>query len=583
VEELVPDDVIPHKTLPPLRYRDLPEAPPWTSLVGPSVILAGLALGSGEFVFWPYITYRSGFVFFWACLLGVITQYFINLEIERWTLATGESAITGFCRLSRWWAPIMLLLNILPWIWPGWATGAGKLLSWLVFGAQTKALVTAVPLLVSPAPQLPADLREHAAVVETTGSPAELRWTGPLTNPQQQQLRGLSTDPAWNEAIDQLALKLRKTGGMELQTKYVNWIAIGTLVLIGIVLTSSPVVYNTVERLQSWLVLLIVACACVLGVLFIQPYAITALLRGSISLGEMPGPESGLEQMALLGALAFAGAGGTMNLGQSNFIKDKGYGMGKYIGRITSPITGNEEAIADVGYHFKHTPENMRRWRDWWRAANMEHFFSFFLTCVACLVLLALLAYSLFYDAQGQIRPEAANFGEDLNFIWGEANLIEAGFSNPLLGKLFRTLFFLMGMALLLTTELGVLDATVRISTDILKVNFLRNNDSWSQSRLYFVLLWTEIAIGTAILLAGEYYPQFRQPMFLLKTSAAMNGGVMFIYTVILLYLNNKILSRSLSMTPLRFLAMVWGCGFFGYFTLLALKYEVVPWLTGGR
>ena len=143
VEELVPDDVIPHKTLPPLRYRDLPEAPPWTSLVGPSVILAGLALGSGEFVFWPYITYRSGFVFFWACLLGVITQYFINLEIERWTLATGESAITGFCRLSRWWAPVMLLLNILPWIWPGWATGAGKLLSWLVFGAQTKALVTA--------------------------------------------------------------------------------------------------------------------------------------------------------------------------------------------------------------------------------------------------------------------------------------------------------------------------------------------------------------------------------------------------------------------------------------------------------
>ena len=583
VEELVPDDVIPHKTLPPLRYRDLPEAPPWTSLVGPSVILAGLALGSGEFVFWPYLPYRSGFIFFWACLLGVITQYFINLEIERWTLATGESAITGFCRLSRWWAPVMLLLNILPWIWPGWATGAGKLLSWLVFGAQTKALVTAVPLLVNPVPELPADLSELAAVVETTDKPAELRWTGPLSAPQQQQLRGLSEDPAWNETIDQLALKLRKTGGMELQTRYVNWIAIGTLVLIGIVLTSSPVVYNTVERLQSWLVLLIVACACVLGVLFIKPYAISALLRGSLSLGEMPGPEAGLEQMALLGALAFAGAGGTMNLGQSNFIKDKGYGMGKYIGRITSPITGNEEAIADVGYHFKHTPENMRRWRDWWRAANLEHFFSFFLTCVACLVLLALLAYSLFYDANGQIRPEAASFGEDLNFIWGEANLIEAGFSNPLLGKFFRTMFFVMGMALLLTTELGVLDATVRISTDILKVNFLRNNETWSQSRLYFVLLWTEIAIGTAILLAGEYYPQFRQPMFLLKTSAAMNGGVMFIYTVILLYLNNKILSRSLSMTPLRFLAMVWGCGFFGYFTLLALKYEVIPWLTGGR
>ena len=90
--------------------------------------------GSGEFVLWPYITYKAGFIFFWACILGVFTQYFLNMEIERWTLATGESAITGFCRLSKHWAWVMLLLNIVPWVWPGWATGAGTILSWLIFG-----------------------------------------------------------------------------------------------------------------------------------------------------------------------------------------------------------------------------------------------------------------------------------------------------------------------------------------------------------------------------------------------------------------------------------------------------------------
>ena len=36
--------------------------------------------------------------------------------------------------------------------------------------------------------------------------------------------------------------------------------------------------------------------------------------------------------------LSFAGAGGTMNLSQSNYIKDKGYGMGSHLGRITSPL-----------------------------------------------------------------------------------------------------------------------------------------------------------------------------------------------------------------------------------------------------
>ena len=30
-----------------------------------------------------------------ACLLGVVTQYFINLEITRWSLATGESGHTS--------------------------------------------------------------------------------------------------------------------------------------------------------------------------------------------------------------------------------------------------------------------------------------------------------------------------------------------------------------------------------------------------------------------------------------------------------------------------------------------------------
>lgn len=582
--DLVPDEVIPHSNLPPLRWRDLPEAPPWRQLVGPSVILAGLALGSGEFVFWPYITYRSGFLFFWACLLGVITQYFLNLEIERWTLATGESAITGFCRLSRVWGPIMLLLNILPWIWPGWATGAGKLLSWLVFGPKLQAATLTIPLLFTADPggpvlQLPAALAPQATLAPRETGGVELRWTGPLSEPQAELLRQVSDQTEWQSAIARLEQHQRKTGGNTLETPWFNWISIATLWVIGLVLTSSPVVYNTVERLQSWLVLLIVASAVVLGILLIKPYAIGALLAGLPKLGSVPGPESGLEQMALLGALAFAGAGGTMNLGQSNFIKDKGYGMGRYIGRITSPITGNEEAIADVGYHFPPTPENRRRWSDWWRAANREHFFSFFLTCVACLVLLTLLAYSLFYTPEGTLRPEAQGFGEDLNFIWGEARLIEASFSAPLVGRLFRTLFLLMGVALLLTTELGVLDATVRISTDILKVNYLRDNPRWSQSRLYFVLLWSEILAGTAILLAGEYYPGFRQPLFLLKTSAAMNGGVMFIYTVILLYLNAKILPRSIAIGPGRFVAMIWGAGFFGYFTLLALKEEVLPWI----
>lgn len=64
VSGLVPDEVIPRGGLPAMRYRDLPEPVAFRRMIGPGIILAGLSLGSGEFVFWPYITYKSQFVFF---------------------------------------------------------------------------------------------------------------------------------------------------------------------------------------------------------------------------------------------------------------------------------------------------------------------------------------------------------------------------------------------------------------------------------------------------------------------------------------------------------------------------------------
>lgn len=566
-EELVPDDVIPHQSLPPLKYRDLPAAISWKKMIGPSIMLAGLSLGSGEFVLWPYITYKTGFIFFWACLLGVMTQFFMNMEIERWTLVTGESAITGFCRLNKNWAWIMLLLNIVPWAWPGWATGAGTMLSWTFLGPETIAVAQ-----LDPAPAQ-FDLSKVSEKASYSSDSGKLQWRGTMGETERDEL---SLAFQQNEIPDQSALifqNIQQGTDLNYEAKYSAFLGIAGLLLVGVVLTTGPVVYNTVEKIQIFLVGMIFVIAVVLGIYLIQPYAVTAMLEGAVSIGKMPDASSGLGTMALLGALAFAGAGGTMNLGQSNFIKDKGYGMGKYIGRITSPITGQEEAVSEVGYHFKHTPENQERWKQWWRAANIEHFFSFFLTCLACLVLLSLISYSLFYEANGQLREGMDKFGEGLNFIWGQAMLLEAK-----LGNTFKLLFLLMGVAILLTTELGVLDATARISADILKVNYLRENEHWSLSKLYYFFLWGEILLGSAILLYGSINPHFSQPLFLIKTSAAMNGGVMFLYSMILLYMNSKILSRSISTSPLRFVTMVWAATFFGYFSLQAFQMQIIPY-----
>ena len=466
-EATVPDEMVRCGSLPPLKWRALPEPISWKKRGGPSILLAGLALGSGEFVLWPYITYKAGFIFFWACILGVITQYFLNMEIERWTLATGESAITGFCRINRNWAWVFLILNILPWAWPGWATGAGQMLSWALFGAE--------------------------------------------------------------EVLDP------ETGVVSFKSQYVRLLGIAGLWLVGIALTAGPVVYNTVERIQIVLVGMIVVIVIGLGLGLIRGEAVMAMVSGIGSLGQMPDLDAtGLTFISLLGALAFAGAGGSTNLGQSNFIKDKGYGMGQFIGRITSPLTGQEEAIADTGFLFPDSPENRRRWLGWSKAANIEHLLSFFVTCVICLCLMSLMTYSVFYEAEGVLKPGMDKYGAGLDFVWGQATVIGDQATG---GGMLKLGFLVMGIAVLLTTELGVLDATARISTDIVKTNYLRNNDNWSLSKLYYLFLWSEILLGTVILLVG-----FDKPLFLLVTSAAMNGFVMFVYSILLLYLNRRIL-----------------------------------------
>jgi hypothetical protein len=104
------------------------------------VIAAGIGLASGEFILWPYITSQVGLVFLWAAVLGVVTQFFINMEIERYTLATGETALTGFSRYWRHWGLVFALMTFLANAWPGWVTSSATMVTFIFDGGSAKLL-----------------------------------------------------------------------------------------------------------------------------------------------------------------------------------------------------------------------------------------------------------------------------------------------------------------------------------------------------------------------------------------------------------------------------------------------------------
>src|SRR5688572_5383950 len=106
---------LPSKALPAVPYTDLPEPLPLRRVLGPSVLLLAGAIGSGEYVLWPYITSQVGLAVVWLVVVGVLTQYFLNMEIERYTLATGETAVAGFTRLWKPWSWLFIIMTVVPW------------------------------------------------------------------------------------------------------------------------------------------------------------------------------------------------------------------------------------------------------------------------------------------------------------------------------------------------------------------------------------------------------------------------------------------------------------------------------------
>jgi hypothetical protein len=224
--------------------------------------------------------------------------------------------------------------------------------------------------------------------------------------------------------------------------------------------------------------------------------------------------------------------------------------MGAFVGRITSPFTGREEAASTVGVAVAGSPEDLARWKVWWRRTNIEHFTSFYVLALLSLALFCLLASAL-------IGPDVV-LDEGLGFIRAEADSIEARF-----GAGARGAFLFLGIAVLFSTELALLDAVARVAADLLAIE-LRGRFGISQ--LYFASVWTLIAFGIVVLLAG-----FDQPLTLLVLSAALNGVVMFLYSGLLLWLNWRSFDPPLRPSLARAGALIVCFAFFGYFSVLTI------------
>jgi hypothetical protein len=319
------------------------------------------------------------------------------------------------------------------------------------------------------------------------------------------------------------------------------------LIAIAVALTTSPVVYKALERAEFFKVGLTIVFLAIAIVAGIKASAWADLGDNASNLGTLP--TSDVAIATLLAGLVFAGAGGANNLVQSNWIREKGFGMGKYIPRIESPLTGEPEPAPTTGSMCKQDEENIRRFKGWFSVANKEQLVSFWAICLGSIIVFSVLAYSTVYGKK-------ISEGADFDFIKGEGEVLK-----DVVGPWFGTFFWIFGTISLVLVALGVVDYVSRLSADVLKTLHVRDNERWSESKIYTFFVWGMCLLGVGVLASG-----FDQPLVLLVLSACLNGIVMFIYSILLIKLNRGGLPPALRVSGLRLGVLCFCVLFYGFF-----------------
>jgi hypothetical protein len=133
-------------------------------------------------------------------------------------------------------------------------------------------------------------------------------------------------------------------------------------------------------------------------------------------------------------------------------------------------------------------------------------------------------------------------------------------------GPWFGTLFWLIGAISLFAAALGIIDYVSRLVADVLVVGYFQKSERWTESKLYFTVVWGMISFGLLILLLG-----FDQPLTLVVLAAALSGIVMFIYSGLLLAINRRFLPEPLQVRGVRLVALVWAFGLFGVLSVIVV------------
>jgi len=325
------------------------------------------------------------------------------------------------------------------------------------------------------------------------------------------------------------------------------WVATGLILFVVLILSFGGTIERMLERF-AWIMLGVVFLFLIaVNIAFVPAQHWLTTLAGFFKMSGLPQPID----WALIAALAAtAGSGGLGNITITNWIRDKGFGMGAHVGAIPSAVGGHAVTLSPVGTVFPATPANLERWRAWLRYVHIDQIWVWGLFCFVGMFLNVNLATAIVphgTDLQG--LAAGAYQAEYLAKIWP--------------GFWFLTLF--NGFWILFKTQLGNTDVLVRTSADALWMAHPRLRAGFGIRGVYYGILlafsvWGVLAVRSA------------SPFQLFKVLANVAGLVLVIAGIQIFLVNRRFLPKAIRPPAWREAALLLCVGFYAFFSWFGLR-----------
>jgi hypothetical protein len=330
----------------------------------------------------------------------------------------------------------------------------------------------------------------------------------------------------------------------------VRWVSCGILFLCGFLLCFGRKIYNTLEVVLSGKVIFVLTYLSIVVVIFVPWATKLQILNGMVNPFYLPpGMTFDDIQWSLVGGVVgFAGIGGLGNILASNYVREKGWGMGAKVGAIPSAFGDQHITLSHLGTMARPHEEGAQRFRQWWTFIQRDQFGLWAIGSVIGMALPCMLgaAYlqSNYFQQKGADWYAAAAMAIDFGKVHGEV---------------FTILTLLCGFVILFPGQFSSMDGIARRWTDAFWSGSrrIRAMESHKIRYVYYSFIAGYVASGFILNSFGVSAPK----MMVINGNLANLAITCCIWQT--LYVNTRFLPKEFQPTTAKKIALVLAAVFY--------------------